>query len=75
MLKVALLCCSLAERSLTRTGWLMSLMPTRLIGSARVSTRACTSSTSVSGRTNRAVPAGGFMRHAAHGSRAHDQRP
>ena len=45
MLKVAIVCCSPAERSLTRTGWRMSLMPTRLIGKRRVSARACTSST------------------------------
>ncbi len=32
MLKVAMVCCSPAERSLTRTGWRMSLMPTRSIG-------------------------------------------
>ena len=46
MLKVAIVCCSPAERSLTRTGCLMSLIPTLLIGSARVSGRDCTSSTS-----------------------------
>ena len=37
MLKLAMVCCSPAERSFTRTGWRMSLMPTRLIGSWRVS--------------------------------------
>src|SRR4029079_19393824 len=45
MLKFATVCCSPSERSLTRTGWLMSLMPTWLIGMRRVSARPCTSST------------------------------
>ena len=62
MLNVAMVCCSPEERSLTRTGWLMSLMPTRLIGSWRVSARACTSSTSVrAARPILAEAAGGFM--------------
>ena len=33
MLNLAMVCCSPAERSFTRTGWRMSLMPTRLMGS------------------------------------------
>src|SRR5262245_17748465 len=45
MLKFATVCCSPSERSFTRTGWLMSLMPTWLIGICRVSARFCTSST------------------------------
>src|ERR1043165_1896207 len=45
MLKFATVCCSPSERSLTRPGWLMSLMPTWLIGIWRVSARLCTSST------------------------------
>src|SRR5436853_2778694 len=62
MLKVAIVCCSPAERSFTRTGWLMSLMPTRLIGSWRVSRRPCTSSTSAStGTASLAVAGFGVM--------------
>src|SRR5690242_16533579 len=45
MLKFATVCWWPAERSFTRTGWLMSLMPTWLIGIWRVSARLCTSST------------------------------
>src|SRR5256885_969901 len=62
MLKLAMVCCSPADRSLTRTGWLMSLMPTRWMGSSRVSRRACTSSTSVTAvRASLAVASGGVM--------------
>src|SRR5207248_4833044 len=62
MLKLAMVCCSPADRSLTRTGWLMSLTPTRLMGSSRVSRRACTSSTSVTAvRASWAVASGGVM--------------
>src|SRR6267378_1779070 len=65
MLKLAMVCCSPADRSLTRTGWLMSLMPTRLMGSSRVSRRACTSSTSVTAvRASLAVASGAVMRKA-----------
>src|SRR5882762_4251755 len=45
MLKLAIVCCSPPERSLTRTGWRMSLMPTRSMAMRRVSARPCTSST------------------------------
>src|SRR3954464_6624936 len=45
MLKFATVCCSPSDRSFTRTGWLMSLMPTWLMGMRRVSARLCTSST------------------------------
>ena len=62
MLKLAMVCCSPADRSLTRTGWLMSLIPTRWMGSSRVSRRACTSSTSVTAvRASLAVLSGGVM--------------
>src|ERR1700730_909837 len=62
MLKLAMVCCSPADRSLTRTGWLMSLMPTRLMGSSRVSRRACTSSTSVTAvRASLGGASGGVM--------------
>jgi hypothetical protein len=43
MLKFAMVCCSPSLRSLTRTGWRMSLMPTRSIAIRRVSALLCTS--------------------------------
>src|SRR6185312_10836421 len=69
MLKVAMVCCSPAERSFTRTGCLMSLTPTRLMGSRRVSARPCTSSTSArtvarGARALLALEGGGVMDEA-----------
>src|SRR6185437_5421894 len=62
MLNVAMVCCSPADRSFTRTGWLMSLMPTRLMGSRRVSARPCTSSTSARvARASLILAGGGVM--------------
>ena len=56
MLKVAMVCCSPWERSRTRTGWRIPLIPTLSIAMLRVSGLPCTSAISAAGfRTSIAI--------------------